>query len=77
MIDEDDKQLQELRSQWGDAAHQSVVKALLEQNEYNPSGRYVVSELWNYKEGRKATLKEVLVCLIQQLKTLKSLKRRR
>lgn len=77
MIDEDDNQLQELRSQWGDAAHNAVVNALLELNEYNPSGRYVVSELWNYKEGRKATLKEVIVCLVQQLKTLKSLKRRR
>lgn len=77
MIDEDDNQLQELRSQWGDAAHNAVVNALLELNEYNPSGRYVVSELWNYKEGRKATLKEVIVCLVKQLKTLKSLKRRR
>lgn len=77
MIDENDQELQELRNQWGDAAYESVVKALLELNEYNPSGRYVVSELWNYKECRKATLKEVIVCLVQQLKSLKSLKRRR
>lgn len=78
MIDENDQQLQELRNQWGDAPYESVVKALMELNEYNPSGRYVVSELWNYKESRKATLKEVIVCLVQQLKTLKSsLKRRR
>lgn len=77
MIDENDQQLQELRNQWGDAPYESVVKALMELNEYNPSGRYVVSELWNYKECRKATLKEVIVCLVQQLKTLKSLKRRR
>lgn len=77
MIDDNDQQLQELRNQWGDGAYESVVKALMELNEYNPSGRYVVSELWNYKEGRKATLKEVIVCLVQQLKSLKSLKRRR
>ncbi|PSS33302.1 Factor of DNA methylation like [Actinidia chinensis var. chinensis] len=77
IIDEDDCKLKELRHLWGEAAYDAVGNALLELNEYNPSGRYVVKELWNFKEGRRASLKEVIDCIIQQLKTLKSLKRRR
>ncbi|KAK1415556.1 hypothetical protein QVD17_31339 [Tagetes erecta] len=75
IIDEDDNDLRELKSQWGKEACTAVFNALLELNEYNPSGRYVISELWNFKEGRKANLKEVIECLIQQLKA--SRKRRR
>ncbi|KAI3731098.1 hypothetical protein L1987_62281 [Smallanthus sonchifolius] len=77
IIDEDDDDLRELKSQWGEEACNAVVNALLELNEYNPSGRYVISELWNFKEGRKANLKEVIECLIQQLKGSRSHKRRR
>ncbi|XP_057483925.1 factor of DNA methylation 2-like isoform X1 [Actinidia eriantha] len=77
IIDEDDCKLKELRRLWGEAAYDAVGNALLELNEYNPSGRYVVKELWNFKEGRRASLKEVIDCIILQLKTLKSLKRRR
>lgn len=77
IIDEEDAKLKELRRLWGEAAYNAVVNALLELNEYNPSGRYVVKELWNFKEGRRARLKEVIDCIIQQLKSLKSLKRRR
>ncbi|CAH1430618.1 unnamed protein product [Lactuca virosa] len=77
IIDEDDSHLRELKSQWGEEVCNAVVKALLELNEYNSSGRYVVSELWNFKENRKASLKEVIDCLVHQLKASKSLKRRR
>ncbi|KAI8564047.1 hypothetical protein RHMOL_Rhmol03G0153000 [Rhododendron molle] len=77
IIDEEDSKLKELRRLWGEAAYYSVVNALLELNEYNPSGRYVVKELWNFKEGRRARLKEVIDCIVQQLKSLKSLKRKR
>lgn len=77
VIDEDDEVLNELRSTWGEAVFDAVANALLELNEYNPSGRYVVSELWNFREGRKASLKEATQCLIQQLKALSSSKRKR
>lgn len=76
VIDEDDTKLKELRGGWGEAAYKAVVDALLELNDYNPSGRFVVPELWNHKEGRKASLKEGIEYLIQRL-TTKSLKRKR
>ncbi|KAF8396790.1 hypothetical protein HHK36_018423 [Tetracentron sinense] len=77
IIDDEDEKIKELMDQWGEEVYKAVTKALLEINEYNPSGRYAVPELWNFKEGRKASLKEVMQYVLKQLKTLKSLKRRR
>ncbi|XP_072979178.1 factor of DNA methylation 1-like [Typha angustifolia] len=71
IVDEDDPKLRSLWIELGDDVCNAVKTALLELNEYNPSGRYVVSELWNFKEGRKATVKEVLQYVIKQWKTNK------
>lgn len=76
IIDEDDCELKRLRHDWGEAAYTAVVNALLELNECNPSGRYVVPELWNFKEGRKASLQEVIQCMARELKNTKAYKRR-
>ncbi|KAK1402079.1 Factor of DNA methylation 1 [Heracleum sosnowskyi] len=69
IIDPNDEMLEDLKKEWGNEIYEAVCKALLEMNEYNPSGRYVVSELWNTKENRKATVKEVVGYIMKQLKT--------
>lgn len=66
VIDEDDEKLKELRNEFGEELFKAVTTALLEMNEYNASGRYVVPELWNFKEGRKAKLHEGAAFILKQ-----------
>ncbi|KAF7152470.1 hypothetical protein RHSIM_Rhsim01G0228900 [Rhododendron simsii] len=80
VIDEEDKQLKTLKEQLGNEVYEAVTTALIELNDYNPSGRYPVHELWNFKEERKATVKEGVSHLLKQLNLYKrrnSYKRRR
>ncbi|CAL1387352.1 unnamed protein product [Linum trigynum] len=77
VIDEDDPELRKLRTKWGEGPYNAVANALMELNDYNPSGRYVVPELWNFEEGRKATLQEAIKSVFERAKTFKSPKRKR
>ncbi|XP_068477708.1 factor of DNA methylation 1-like isoform X2 [Phaseolus vulgaris] len=67
-IDENDDKLRSLKQEWGDEIYSAVVTALTEINEYNASGGYTVVELWNFKEKRKATLKEVITYIMDRIK---------
>ncbi|XP_031381897.1 factor of DNA methylation 1-like isoform X2 [Punica granatum] len=60
VIDEQDEKLQKLRQEFGEEPYKAVVTALMEINEHNASGRYTVTEIWNFRENRKASLKEVI-----------------
>ncbi|CAI8618368.1 unnamed protein product [Vicia faba] len=64
IIDVADKKLNGLKRSVGKAAYNAVVAALTELNEFNPSGRYVTSELWNNAEDRRATLQEGIQFLL-------------
>lgn len=74
VIDENDPKLKSLWIEFGDDVYNAAKKALFELNEYNPSGRYPVPELWNCKEERKATMKEVIHYIVKQFKASKSRK---
>ncbi|CAA0807614.1 Factor of DNA methylation 4 [Striga hermonthica] len=75
IVDEEDGRLQCLRNEFGEEAFQAVSRALMELNEYNPSGRYVVPELWNHEEQRRASLKEGISYLVRHLRLLKKKRR--
>ncbi|KAJ0103008.1 hypothetical protein Patl1_06410 [Pistacia atlantica] len=68
VINEEDEKLEGLQKELGDDVYKAVTSALVEINEYNPSGRYITSELWNYKERRKAPLKEGVTLLLKYFK---------
>ncbi|XP_026439510.1 factor of DNA methylation 4-like isoform X1 [Papaver somniferum] len=71
IINEDDEKLRGLRNEFGEEVYKAVTTAIMEMNEYNASGRFVVSKLWNFREGRKASLNEAVSHLLKQVKTLK------
>lgn len=72
VVNDEDEKLKALRRDVGDGAFAAVVAALTEINEYNPSGRYIIRELWNYKEDRRATLQDGVAFLMRYWKRLRS-----
>lgn len=71
ILDEEDEKLKTLKDELGEEVFGAVATALMELNEYNASGRYAIPELWNFKEGRKASLKEGVSHLLKQWKLSK------
>ena len=65
VINDEDEKLRDLKDEMGDEVYKAVTSAMNQINEYNPSGRYIISELWNYGEGRKATLQEGVIFLLK------------
>jgi hypothetical protein len=71
ILDDKDEKLVGLKKQLGEEVYKAVTTALLEINEYNASGSYVVSELWNNKENRKASITEAIQHVLKQWKAQK------
>lgn len=68
IVDLEDEKLKNLKNECGEEVVKAVIDALSELNTYNPSGRYTVPELWNFRENRKATMKEAIIHLLKQWK---------
>ncbi|KAH9624198.1 hypothetical protein KSS87_008275 [Heliosperma pusillum] len=68
VINDGDEKLSDLKREWGDDVYNAVKNSLKEINDYNPSGRYIVTELWNNREGRKATLQEGVSYILNKWK---------
>jgi hypothetical protein len=66
VLDVEDEKLKGLRNELGDEVYKAVTTALMEINDYNPSGRYIISELWNFSEGKRATLQEGVTFLLNE-----------
>jgi hypothetical protein len=78
IVNVDDEKLQELKRDYGEGAHKAVMNALMEMKEYNVlADRSIAYELWNYKDGRKATLRECVEYVCNQVKQLTVTKRRK
>lgn len=75
ILNEEDEKLTALKNELGDEAYTAVATALTQMNEYNPSGRYIVPELWNFSKGEKATLTDGVQHLMKQWKQLKRKRR--
>uniref|UniRef100_A0A0E0JE04 Factor of DNA methylation 1-5/IDN2 domain-containing protein n=1 Tax=Oryza punctata TaxID=4537 RepID=A0A0E0JE04_ORYPU len=67
VVDKDDPKLRQLCKDHGDSICDAVKAAMAELNEYNPRGRHAMNELCNFWEGRKATTKEMLKYISDQL----------
>ncbi|KAL2651933.1 hypothetical protein R1flu_020061 [Riccia fluitans] len=59
-LDENNKDLLALKKELGKDVLESVVTALKEIEEWNPSGRYPIRAVWNLEENRRATLSEII-----------------
>uniref|UniRef100_A0A0E0MNV1 Factor of DNA methylation 1-5/IDN2 domain-containing protein n=1 Tax=Oryza punctata TaxID=4537 RepID=A0A0E0MNV1_ORYPU len=75
VIDVDDDKLKDVRMTWGEGPYKSVTDALVERKEHNIDGPGVF-DLWNYKEGRKASLGERIENVVDHVKQLKTVCRK-
>lgn len=57
-----------MKAECSEEQYHAVVTALKERNEYEINGTHPVQELWNYKEKRKASLKEGIDCILEAWK---------
>jgi hypothetical protein len=67
VIDDDDPKLRKLQLECGNNACHAMMAALSELNDYSPHGRQIMNEIWNFREGKKATMTKAITCILDQL----------
>ncbi|KAF2538930.1 hypothetical protein F2Q68_00022093 [Brassica cretica] len=77
VVHKNDLKLVMLKSDYGEELYNEVVRAKVEIVEYNPSGGYVVSEMWNLEKNRKATMEEGTDVMLKMRKKLVAMKNKR
>ncbi|XP_021278270.1 factor of DNA methylation 4-like isoform X2 [Herrania umbratica] len=77
ILDEEDEKLTTLKTEFGDEVYTSVTRAFAQMNEHKTSGSYTAPALWNFNEGRMATLAELVEHLLKQWKQQKRKRCRR
>ncbi|KAL1208489.1 Protein INVOLVED IN DE NOVO 2 [Cardamine amara subsp. amara] len=70
VVDKNDQKLLKLKKEYGEEVCNEVVRAKLEIEDHNASGSYVILELWNYEEDRKATMEEATDVMLKIRKNL-------
>ncbi|XP_050370232.1 factor of DNA methylation 3-like [Argentina anserina] len=71
VIDEEDEKLKNLKTAFGDEVYEAVINALEELSSFNPTSRNPMLELWNFKEGKKASLAEGVSHIVNHWKPRK------
>ncbi|XP_031273590.1 factor of DNA methylation 4-like [Pistacia vera] len=68
IVDLEDATFKHLKEEYGEEAFNEVAIALSEMEYYRQSGGYTKLELWNFRENRKATLKEAIFRILKKWK---------
>ncbi|KAG6545273.1 hypothetical protein Mapa_013386 [Marchantia paleacea] len=80
ILDETNPDLLALKEELGEEVRQTVVTALEEIEEWNPSGRYPRPIVWNFEANRRASVSEIIKVLLEAAESNKKktvVKRRR
>ncbi|TVU47570.1 hypothetical protein EJB05_07176, partial [Eragrostis curvula] len=71
VINENDPTLRNIQEAQGKTIYSMVTTALCQIDEFNRSGGYPIPVLWNYREGREATLDEAVDFIMNKCDRLK------
>ncbi|CAH8306307.1 unnamed protein product [Eruca vesicaria subsp. sativa] len=77
VVDNKDEKLVKLKDEYGEELCDEVVRTKKEIVEYNASGGYVISELWNFEKEEKATMEEATEVMLKIRKKVLATKNKR